>query len=111
MTRVHPELMSKPVLIAQLKEAAAAARKWEARCRLAQYEAKAAKASGRERTVEEIWDEAHAVFVVIGTDPDAGRHVQDLLDELDSLCTHGRCFRPADVCPEHSRSALDQVAS
>ena len=101
-TRTHPELMSKPALIAAYKQAAEAARKWHARYQLAEY-VKATTNADREPTLEEVMDEAHQRYVLLGADPDAEQHRHDLIAELDALCPAGRCNRPADTCTTHNQ--------
>ena len=99
----HPELMSKPVLIQHYREAAAAARKWQARYRLARYAELAATMPSREQTPDEVLDEARELFILLPPDPNARQHAHDLIAELDALCPYGRCNRPADACTTHNQ--------
>lgn len=82
--RVHPELMSKQVLIEHYRQAAASARKWQARYQLARYAELAASMPNRDMTPAEVLDEARAQFVLIPPDPNAAQHAADLLAALDA---------------------------
>ncbi len=119
MTRVHPELMSKPVLIAHLKQAQAAARTWRAKYELARHSI--TDDTWRDQSAAEVGREATKLLDIIGTDPDAEQHRATLEAELDAswaarttACdTHG-CRRRLDaigVCVKHGASGSHQVAS